>query len=147
MLSVEAMVTKDYTVRQWLTYYKNIWTRNLAARLIDVKTDQQLKAKDPNGVTDEAGADGRTPKSVKVRLEERKLAVQDSVDILAGIDAMLALTPEELTAAAGAEALKVDADMIPLAPAPVEEKKEPADEEKKDEEAAGAKAPDEAAKT
>lgn len=126
-LSIEAMVTKDYGTRQWLQYYKNIWERNVSARLIDVYTDTVLKAKDANMPTDEQDTDvaGRPMfeannaimKPVKKRLEERKIALQDGIDILKGISAVLALDDAAIAKMCSPEALKVAEDMLPKPPA------------------------------
>lgn len=151
-LSVDAMCTKVYTTREWVTYYKNIWVRNLAARIIDVKTDEILKAKNPDMATEDIVQTPQGPRAklVKERLEERKLSVQDAVDILAGIEAVLALSDDEIAAASSEEALKVAEDMLPKAAEEVKTETEtpvaaaseaaPAAEEKKDDAAPGAEA-------
>jgi hypothetical protein len=107
------MCTKILTNREWLTYYRNVWERNLMARCIDVQTDTTLKAKEPDMMVQ--GDDNR-PLAVKQRLELRKIAVQDAVDLLAGIDAMLAKTDEEIVLSYGVDALKVAEDMKPQEP-------------------------------
>ena len=111
------MLTDSTTLKQWLTFYKNTWTKYLAARLIDVQSDTTLKAINPEEEVDHE-IDGMPVKiPVKKRLELRKIFVQDAVDLLASIDAFLALSEEEITAKSSKEALKVADDMLPK-PAP-----------------------------
>lgn len=109
---IKVLSERVLTPKEWLTYYKNIWTRNAVARAIDVNTDQVLKVKSPDAVF----LDQNTGETITVaqRLENRKISVQDALDIIAGADRLLA-TPEgefEKTYFS-AEALKVSPDMIP----------------------------------
>jgi hypothetical protein len=109
----DGLTTKIYTAKEWLTYYRNIWVRNLVARTIDVENDAKLKASDPTFMVQ--NDDGR-PVMVKERLEHRKIIVQDALDLVASIDACLAdAGNDEAFAQArwSAEALKVDPDMLP----------------------------------
>lgn len=112
MPNLESMVKGKYGVRDWLNYYRNVWTRNLTARLTDVQTDTELKKKTPDETVQ--GDDGQ-PLPVKHRLEIRKIAVQDAVNLIGNIDKLLALDDAQLAATYGLEALKVAADMIPKA--------------------------------
>ena len=107
---LRAMITENFTLSQWLTYYQNIWTRNLAARMIDVETDAALKTEDPE--QEVQMDDGRTV-AVKVRLEHRKILVADSLALLSKIDALLALSPDDLKKKTSEDALAVAADMLP----------------------------------
>lgn len=109
MPSMDALTKKAYAVKEWLMYYKNVWTRNLAARLIDVANDTTLKAKNPD---EEVTLPTGHMAPVKQRLEERKLLVQDAVDLLASVEALLALDDDVLAATYGEEALKVADDML-----------------------------------
>lgn len=109
---IDAQAKNKYTYAEWLNYYKNVWNRNLVARTIDVQTDLLLKSQDPEMVVQHEG--GSLP--VKERLEHRKILVQDALDLIAGIDLLIAQTPEEyvknnLTK----EALAVAPDMLPPA--------------------------------
>lgn len=113
------MIAKDIGVREWLTYYRNVWVRNLAARLIDVRTDVIKKKKDPEEVVehymfDENIGQNRTVHiPVKERLEMRKILVQDCVDLLEALDELDALSDEELAKTYAVEGLAVDKDMLP----------------------------------
>lgn len=95
--SMDSMTQKVYSVREWFTFYKNTWLRNSAARAIDVYTDTVLLAKEgPEFMVE----DGRTGQNipVKIRLELRKMNVQDAIEIVKAADALLALTDEEIEA-------------------------------------------------
>ena len=108
--NVAFLIAENLTVRQWLQYYKNVWMRNLSARVIDVETDTTLKSVNPEEQVQ--AEDGRAV-TVKERLEMRKIVVQDAVDLIAGIDSLLALTDEDLAKKYGTDALKVAEDMLP----------------------------------
>ena len=113
MDSFEALAKTEYTFADFLRYYKNIWDRNLVARTIDVQTDTILKAANPDEKVQHEGQ----LMLVKERLELRKILVQDALDLIAGIDALAALSPEEYKAKClSKEALAVAADMIPAIP-------------------------------
>jgi hypothetical protein len=110
MESAEALIKNEYTYQDFLRYYKNIWNRNLAARTIDVQTDIGLKAADP----EQAVQHDQTIMPVKERLELRKILVQDAIDLIAAIDVLAALTPEDYQKQAlSKEALAVAEDMLP----------------------------------
>ena len=120
------MLTKrEYSPKEWLTYYKNIWVKNVVARTIDVDTDKVLKATDPEQMVPDNETGKLIP--VKERLETRKIAIQDALDLIAGIDRLLAFykeAPEGSTDTDKAfvekywskDALKVDTDMLPKEP-------------------------------
>lgn len=116
MPSMDAMLTNTYGIRQWLNFYRNVWTRNLAACVIDVQADAALLAVDPNALTGEAvkNAVGQMMltdkgeveyKRADVRIEDRKQSVQNAVDILSAIDAMESLDDDALAKAWSPEAL------------------------------------------
>lgn len=111
MDNLQDIVSKNYTLKECLTFYKNIWMRNTAARLIDVLCDQKAKAVDPEApVKDhETGLD--IP--VKFRLEKRKMAVEDAMEIVAAAEELLALSDEDLASKLTPAALSVDKDMMP----------------------------------
>lgn len=111
--TMDTLTKVTYTMRDWLMYYKNIWTRNATARLIDVQCDIATKAKNPEELVD--GDDGR-PIQVKVRLEMRKMALEQALELIGNIDATLSLNDEQLTALYSPDALKVAADMLPPEP-------------------------------
>jgi len=106
-----SLCKNTYTKKEWLNYYKNVWTRNLVARCIDVETDKALKAINPEeAVLDETNREI----TVKQRLEIRKILVQDAIDLIAGIDKLLAIEDEKFDEMVlSKEALKVAEDMIP----------------------------------
>lgn len=120
MPSMDAMLTIEYTPRQWLTFYKNVWTRNLMACITDVQADRLLKAANPLAETPDLltnenghpliGENGKPKrKLVAQRLEERKNGVQNSLDILASLDSLLALSEDDLAKTWADEALKPEA--------------------------------------
>jgi len=113
MPDISSLAANTYTKRQWLNYYKNVWTRNLMARCIDVQTDTTLKAKNPEEMVQ---TDDQRAVPVKERLEVRKMLVQDALDLIAGIDALLAIEDDKFDEQVlSADALKVAPDMIPHA--------------------------------
>ncbi len=113
--SIEQLIGRKVTSKEWLNYYRNVWLRNAVARAVDVKCDSILAAKNPEDMVMEYEVETGAPTGekipVKVRLETRKLLVQDALDVVESVDALL---KEEETSYFGKEA---------LAPA-VEEKKE-----------------------
>lgn len=146
MPNMVELTQKNFTPKEWLTYYKNIWTRNNVARTIDVMTDMVLKAEDPNQIVN--SDDGRSI-MVKERLEHRKMLVSDGMKLIAAIDKLL--ESEDITKEMWNETfLAVAPDMLPeeakaevdpAADKPAEEKTEPAEaktEEKPEEASAEA---------
>lgn len=113
MPSFDSMTQKNYSRREWITYYKNVWERNATARLIDVQTDTAKKAVDPEELVDDQSGQNIP---VKVRLEMRKMAVAEALEIVKATDALLALSDDELVAKTSDEALKVAEDMMPKEP-------------------------------
>jgi len=116
MPSMDAMLTQEYSPRQWLNFYKNVWTRNLIACMTDVTADRLLLAIEPLAETKEVltnesghpiiGENGkRQHKTIAERLEERKGAVQNSLDILASLNSLIALSDEDLVKTWSDEAL------------------------------------------
>jgi len=111
----DSMCLMGYTANEWLQYYQNIWTRNLIARTIDIKSDEAQKAKNKN--EEVQLNDGRIG-TVAERLEERKQLVIDALKILGSIEVLMAMSAEELSACWSEKALAVADDMI--TPPPVE---------------------------
>jgi len=112
MPSIKDLVETNMSPRHWLQYYKNIWTRNLIARTIDVQTDMTMKAKNPEEKV--VSEDGSKYIAVKERLESRKILMQDAIDLLASIEVLLAVPENEFVAKFfSKEALAVAPDMIP----------------------------------
>jgi hypothetical protein len=114
MPDISSLCANTYTKKQWLNYYKNVWTRNLMARAIDVQTDATLKAKNPEEIVQ---TDDQRQVPVKERLEIRKMLVQDALDLIVGIDALLIIAEKDnefQTLVLSPEALAVAKDMIPV---------------------------------
>lgn len=109
-----ALISKQFTAREWLLYYRNIWQRNVAAGTIDVHMDMATKADNPEFPVQ--NANGMTV-PVKARLEERKISLEDTLKLLASIDQLLAMSDEDIAKMWTPEALKVAEDMMPK-PAP-----------------------------
>lgn len=108
MPSLDALTHKVYSPKDWLTFYKNIWTRNLVARTIDVQNDMNLKAKNPDEPVEFPTPMGVVEIPVKQRLEHRKMLVADALEVLDVIDTILALGEPEIREAYWTEeALKV----------------------------------------
>lgn len=116
MPSMDAMLKTLYSPADWLTFYKNAWTRNLIACSTDVMSDTMALAANADAETSENVVNevGQTmlnehglpkKKLVRDRLEERKRTVQNAVDILAAIDALIALSPDDLAKQWSPEAL------------------------------------------
>lgn len=90
MPGMAELTKNNYGPKEWLTYYKNVWTRNIIARAIDVQTDISALAIDPEGEVVEQDMMGNTKiVPIKERLEMRKIAIQDAQDIIDAIDALL----------------------------------------------------------
>ena len=108
------LTDKIFNYEEWLTYYLNIWNRNLIARLVDVEHDKKTKEMNPEQLV--AAPDGR-PLPVKVRLENNKIGVQDAIDIIDNISKLLEDTGNKdvafLNKYMSKEALKVADDMLP----------------------------------
>jgi len=112
---VKDMVKNGYTKSHWLQYYKNLWTRNAVAMAIDVQGDKVRKAEDPEMSVE----DNNQSMPVKIRLENRKIKLQDYLDVITAIDTLMAIEESELDAKVfSKEALAVDEDMLPKAEEP-----------------------------
>lgn len=101
------------TPRQWVTFYKNLWMRNLIARTIDMQTAAAEVAQDK----DQPVQDDETRQAISAadRLERRKMKVSVAVEVIASIDAMLAIIDDaELAKLWSAEATKLTPD-VPVA--------------------------------
>jgi hypothetical protein len=113
----EAMAGKVFTAKEWLTYYLNVWYRNVVARTIDVESDRRMKAEDPTATVQ--NPETGMPMPIGERLEHRKIAVSDAWKLVQSIQAMLAeaTNDEQFNAnRLSDEALKVDEDMMPKEP-------------------------------
>lgn len=91
MESIEALTTKNYTATDWALYYKNVWMRNAIARTIDVQSDMSIFANNPNQMVQVDSPNGRDMSFCPVteRIEIRKIALQDAIDIIKSIDVVL----------------------------------------------------------
>lgn len=111
MPSFDALCNTNYSAKQWLQYYRNIWTRNLMGSMCDVQHDSAILAKDPNAESTEMVADGKggaRPKTFAERVEERKANAERALGIIAAIDQLVALSDTDLAAAmtSGSDFLK-----------------------------------------
>lgn len=87
--SVQFLSQTLLTGAEWINYYQNIWCKNTIARTIDVQTDMNALAKNPNEMVQADGGAG-DPRGMQfiplaTRLEHRKIAVQDALAILEAI--------------------------------------------------------------
>lgn len=111
MPAFDQLTKEIYTPKQWLNYYRNIWHRNTVARTIDVLTDTELKKKNPD---ENVQCEDGQVRPVKQRLELRKEAVQDGLNLVKTIDAMIAVADDKFTETFWSEAaLAVAEDMKP----------------------------------
>ena len=117
------MLGGNIPTKQWITYYKNAWQRNVAARMADVQMDIMLKAKDPNKEvvsTDEVIHETGQVMTinvmvpVKVRLEQRKLDLEDGLAMVAALSALDAMSDEDFAKFTSPEALAVADGMKPI---------------------------------
>lgn len=92
MPSFDAMAKQEYTAKEWLNFYRNVWVRNLVARTIDVQRDRMLKELNPNKQVQL----GDVMMPVKERLEHFKMNVEDALAILRAIDLLRCLDNDEL---------------------------------------------------
>ena len=115
MPSLDALTQKAYSRKEWLAYYKNIWTRNIAATSIDILTDTWLKAEDAEQVvpSDENPNRGET---VKDRLEKRKDRMVTAKRLMKALEELSAMSDEEF-----AEKMLSDAALTPAADTAEEE--------------------------
>ena len=111
----EALLKQTFTPREWLTYYRNIWNKNMIATIVDIQVDTTLKSVNPDeqveGDRDRMGNIMYVP--VKQRLEERKLQTEIALRVIRAIDALLALSDEEIENRWSPEATAVAPDMMP----------------------------------
>ena len=110
MPTFDQMLTSQYTPKQWLQYYKNIWTRNLMARCIDMQSDITEKASNPDRMVLPDDGSGITL-PIKERLELRKISVSEATQLLSALEILITKTDEEVVAFFSADNLKVAEDM------------------------------------
>ena len=104
------MAKNNFTNKEWLQFYKNVWNRQAVAQAIDVETDKVRKAENPEQTVED---DGELV-TVKVRLENRKIKIQNSLDILSAIATLEKIEDDKFNELVfSKEALKVDEDMLP----------------------------------
>ena len=109
ILSIDALSKKELSTKEWLTYYKNVWQRNLIARTIDVDCDKVLLESNPAEMVRTDDQSRFVP--VLERLELRKIALADCLKLNASIDRLLAM--DSLDASYWSpEALKVSDEMM-----------------------------------
>lgn len=112
MVPIEDLINSNTTPRQWIQYYKNIWTRNIIAKVIDIQGDIARKAKDPEDQVEHDEMRGAFM-AVKERLEMRKAKLLDWKEILDNAEKLLKMSDEEIAKLWSPEALAVAPDMIP----------------------------------
>jgi hypothetical protein len=109
MPSFDALCTKVYSLREWLTYYLNIWQRNLMASMTDAMHDSLVLAADAGALTEGQqdlvpdGKGGARQKTMAERLEQRKAQAQRANSIIAAVNALLALSDDDLAAKAATD--------------------------------------------
>lgn len=127
------MITGNIGPKEWLTYYINIWSRQLIANTIDVQTDSITKAINPDEMVKMDNGSGQMI-PVKERLEMRKMNIELSQKVLMGARSLYAMIDGKSEEEAAKilhekfwskEALEVAPDMLEP-----EEKKEDKKEEK-----------------
>lgn len=108
--SNEHLLKNQYSVRDYLNFFVNMWTRSLAAYLIDVEMDTNLKATDPEFKVSWQFSEMEQPSfiSVRDRLEYRKQSVANARKQITTAEALLALKDDELAARYSPEALTPD---------------------------------------
>ena len=111
MPALEQMVKGTYTIKEMLNYHRNVWTKHVAASLVDVEADTVRKAINPTELVEED--EFKDNIEVAKRLELRKIRLESSLRILAASEALLALTDEELAKRYAPEALKIADDQMP----------------------------------
>jgi len=106
---------KIFTLKEILTYYRNIWMQHVIARAIDVQTDVAKKANNPEEEVENIDPITRQISyiTVKERLELRKILVKEAQEIVSAIDTMLAVEEDKIAETfLGEKALAVDEDML-----------------------------------
>lgn len=120
MDSLDLLKDKSLTPVEWLTYYKNLWSKNCIARVIDVKSDKMIKDKDPMTLVTEYDTEFGQPTGrevpVRERLETRKMMLRDAIKIHDSIAVLLDDCKNEQIdfndKYMSEKALAVDADMF-----------------------------------
>ncbi len=116
------MAAREFTLQEWFTYYRNTWMRNAIARTVDVMIDERQKAVTPNEECFWFNEVGQPLlMTVSERLEKRKLALQDALDILNVVETLSAAGDNFESTYWTKEALAIAADMMPQ---PASEKQE-----------------------
>lgn len=112
MPTIKDLLENNVTTQQWLFYYRNVWTRNLIARTIDVQSDMTRKALNPEEMVTMDDGSGR-PVPVKERLEARKLLIEDALEIIRSTNELLLLGDQKIYDNFWSkEALQVAPDML-----------------------------------
>lgn len=112
MPTLEEMTKKDYTFKEWLQFYHNLWRQIVIARTVDVQFDTAMKAKNPETAVLNAERTGYIP--VKQRLEAGKESLEDGLFLLKQIEYLQTLDDEALAKKYWTEeALALAPDMIP----------------------------------
>ena len=111
----ESLLEKKRTVKEWLDYYEASWTRNVVARTVDMMVDEARVAANPNEmVFVHPGTEDMRQMKIIQRLDMRKQAVADGLEILHSIKSMLALPEGEVESRLWSEEhLKLNPDIQP----------------------------------
>ena len=110
---MDSMTQKLYSPQEWLTYYKNDWTRRVVAMTVDVECDTAAKAINPDKQVPSTEGGITT---VKERLEARKMGLASGLRFIEALDTLLEIPDDQFVAKCwSTEALSVAADMLPPA--------------------------------
>lgn len=105
MPSFDAMCNTSYEPKQWLQYYRNIWSRNLMGSMTDVQHDSAIVAVNPAALTDGQqdlvpdGKGGARQRTLAERANLRRENAERALGIIASIDQLMALSDADLKAA------------------------------------------------
>lgn len=111
----ESLFQGTKTVKEWLTFYLNIWRRNVIARTVDMKVDEVRAAVNPNEmVMVHPGTQDMQQVKIVQRLDIRKQAVSDGLELVRTIEELLTLPEGELEKTLWSEEhLKLNPDIQP----------------------------------
>lgn len=126
----EYMVKGTMTIAESLNYYKNWWTRMLTSFIIDVEFDKLIMAADPDAIVPDHNEE---PIPVKIRLERRKMNVENAQRMLKAVENLIAVPEGEFhDRFLSEQALKVSDEVVAeqTGEATVEEPAPAADEPK-----------------
>lgn len=93
----EILTQKLYTAKEWLSYYANIWNRNVIATLLDVWTDTETLKVNPKALTGKLvqTPEGPAEQTTADRLEDRKESVRQAQAIVKAVEYFSTLSEED----------------------------------------------------